>query len=134
MEIKNYLVFQETFTDRHQIYVWNEEEKWWLLPDGSGNGFSPKKVEENFSCRRFNLFDTEEEAKEYIRYKKYAYTHGPREKQYYDFTCPKCGYQHEDNRDFEGYSYNCPEDDFSVECFCGHRILVSVKMTYTVEE
>lgn len=128
---KPYLVFRESFRGQFSIYKWNAEEQWWLLEDGSGNGFSLEKVNKYKDGSAFHQCDDKNEALEYVKYRKYAEKYGSRVKEDPDFACPKCGYHHRDDRDFEGYG-DYPEEDFSVPCYCGHRIVVSTRLVYDV--
>lgn len=133
MKPKQFLVFRESFTGNLVTYKWNEKEQWWLLEDGSGNGFSLEKVNQYKDGGCFTQFDTREEVEEHLRYMKYVREHGVRVKNYYDFKCPKCDYHHTDDRDYEGYSGDMPEDTFTLKCYCGHLIKISPKLVYEVE-
>jgi len=127
---KEYLVFRDGLFPKFTIYKWNGEKQWWLLEDGSGFGHSLEKVNQYKNAGCFTQFDTREEAEEHIRYMKYAQKHGRRD-QDGDFQCPKCGYHHNDPREFEGYS-SYPWDPFTLKCYCGYLIHGESKMVYEV--
>lgn len=133
MKPKQFLVFRETFTGDLVPYKWDEKEQWWLSEDGSGDGFPLEKVEKYNNGGAFTQFDTREEVEEHLRYMKYVSKHGGRDQNYYDFKCPKCGYHHIDDRDYEGYCSDMPEENFTLKCYCGHIIKVSPKLVYDVE-
>jgi hypothetical protein len=129
---KEYLVFRNTGPiPTIDIYKWDSGPKMWLLEDGSGFGHSLEKVNQYKNGGCFTQFDTREEAEEHIRYLKYAQKYGRRDQYEYDFKCPKCGYHHNDPREFEGYS-SYPWDPFTLKCYCGYLIKGESKMVYEV--
>lgn len=132
MEIKKYLLFKESYPEVFKKYTWDETQQSWLSEDETGFGFSLSYVEKNW-CYRFVLLDTEEEVKEYLIESSFVKKYGPRVKSEPDFACPKCGYHFEDDRDYEGYSGDCPTADFTQKCLCGHLIKITPRMTYEVK-
>jgi len=113
-------------------YIQNEEKTWWLLSDGSGNGFKKETIEAHKHA--FFLFNTEEGAKEFIRVKQWEDKHckepalGDE-----DFCCPSCSRRFIGKDVFEYDEVNTTP--YKITCLCGEEILVEpwVEIGYTVK-
>ena len=125
-----YIVWNEATNWQKPKYAWyklNDEKTWWLHPDGSGDGFKVETVKSWHN--RFAFFDTEEEAKLYIRQQEY----GPEaEEGNEDFCCPSCNRRFYGKDPFENDYFD--DAPYRITCFCGEKLDISIITTvkYTV--
>ncbi len=125
-----YIVWNEATGWQKPKYAWyklNDEKTWWLRPDGSGDGFKVETVK----CwhNQFAFFNTEEEAKLYIRQQEY----GPEAKEGdEDFCCPSCNRRFYGKDPFENDYFD--DAPYRITCFCGEKLDISITtiVKYTV--
>lgn len=126
--------FDNRYKPQHKLYKQNEEKTWWLDPSSPNSGFDVKTVEG--WKPRFSFFNTEEEAKEFIRIKEWESRHGEQpEVGDEDFSCPSCSRRYIGGDVFSD-CYEVDESPYNVECLCGTHLTVTpcVRITYSVKE
>jgi len=104
-----------------------------VLPDHSVIYLDQKDIDwaKKFCNALLKEFNTEKDARFYIKEQIFKLEHGPRNKKNKDFSCPNCGYDFEapDILD-EEYHTQREKEDLTMYCLCGKKF--TVHLTYTV--
>lgn len=112
---------------KYKLYKQNEDKSLWINVNNPDGCWPTSSVVLHNVV--FAFFNTEEEAKLYIRQQEY----GPEaEEGNEDFCCPSCNRRFYGKDPFENDYFD--DEPYSVTCFCGEKLDISITTTvkYTV--